>query len=130
MTPQTLSTQDVQTLLPGHSAGVRQQPGMGMQAWMGSHPSVQFWGSSHVSCVPGMHTPSWHISVPLHASLSVQPGVTPFGPEVIVQKPPAHVSMVHGLPSLQFASALHGLGTQLPVGGAHTCPAGQVTSVP
>jgi hypothetical protein len=66
----------------------------------------------------------------LQASLSVHPGVTPSGPEVIVQKPPAHVSAVHGLPSLQSAGALHGLGTQLPVGGSHTFPAGQVTSVP
>src|SRR5882724_2387510 len=130
MTPQALLMQEVQTLLPRQSAGVRQQPGMARQPWMGSQPFVQFWGSSHVSGVPGMHTPSWHISVPLQASLSVHPGVTPFGPEVIVHRPPAHVSTVHGLPSLQSASALQCLGMHSPVGGSHTCPAGQVTSVP
>jgi len=31
MTPQRLSTQEVQTLLPGQSLGVRQQPGMATQ---------------------------------------------------------------------------------------------------
>jgi hypothetical protein len=122
----------VHWLLPLQSAGVSQQPGM--RGWGNGQPSVgvqvssvQVSLSSQSGGGPGRQMPDWHDSLPLQRSLSLQlvPLIGSFLHLFAVQ-----VSVVHGFPSLHSAGTVHGFSTHVPVGGLHTLPAGQTTSVP
>jgi hypothetical protein len=68
----------------------------------------------------------------LQTSASVQPGVTPFGADVLLQTlgVPEHVSTVQGLLSSHCAAPAHGFGPQTPVVGSQTCPDGHFTGGP
>jgi hypothetical protein len=94
--------------------------------------------SLQTSGVPAVHVPLWHVSPPLHAFPSEHD--VPFATAVFAHTPALHVSVVHGLPSLQSAATAHGwqpaIGefTQpelvLHESVVHALPSSQLSAVP
>src|SRR6266446_9945030 len=75
-----------------------------LQPATGSHVSVVHGlASAQVSAVPAVHTPAWHVSVPLHALPSLHE--VPFETAVCLQPATgSQVSVVQGLLSLQVSA--------------------------
>ena len=67
--------------------------------------------SSQLRVVPAVQTPNWHVSVPLQKLTSGH--AVPLTTGVLEHCPALHTSVVHGLASLQSASAVHAPGTQV-----------------
>jgi hypothetical protein len=85
---------------------------VGVQPKTGSQLSVvHTLASLQSSGVPGVHTPAWQVSPPLHTLASLHE--VPFSTGVLAQPVAAsQLSAVHTLPSLQ-SSALPGVHTPL-----------------
>jgi hypothetical protein len=81
--------------------GAVRQPATGLQlSVVHGLPSLQVRG------VPAVHTPPWQVSAPLHTVASAHE--VPSGSWGFPQTPPAHTSLVHGLPSAQSAFTTQG----------------------
>jgi hypothetical protein len=115
------------------STVVATQPLAGLQLSV-----VQGLPSLQTSGVPALHVPPWQVSAPLHGLPSLH--AVPLATTALVHTPAAHVSVVHGLLSLQSAATLHALQpamgvcwqplTPLHVSAVHAFPSSQLSAVP
>jgi hypothetical protein len=87
--------------------GAAWQPLAGLQLSV-----VHTFPSLHVSTVPAVHTPPWHVSPPLHRLPSAH--AVPLARTGLLHTPPVQTSLVHGLPSAQSPAPAH--GAQPPIG--------------
>jgi hypothetical protein len=99
------------TVLSAHelplATGVVKQPMIGSQESV-----VQTLLSLQLGGVPEVHTPDWQVSPPLQTSPSAHDA--PLASVGLLQTPPVHTSLVHGLPSAQSASTTQ--ESQPPIG--------------